>query len=150
MRFRSLFPLALTAAVALSACSTTEIAGPTGNQQGPNVPNVSGNWRGTFANATVLMSWQQAGADVAGTVQIGHDMYLVTGTIDEFGTLQFSGAIDEPNPCSSIATAINDVAVTGGATEMDGVLQQRTAANMGTGCGSRVFVQQGTLEADRV
>jgi hypothetical protein len=73
----------------------------------PRFPSVSGNWRGEWSAgasrpAAATLSLTQSGDRVQGTLTVGRDVNEITGTISEFGVLEFTGRdTNEANGCDA-------------------------------------------------
>jgi hypothetical protein len=134
----------------LGACGGGESSGVTG-ASGPRYPAVNGNWRGEWSTgsgrSTVTLRLTQSGSRVQGTLTVGRDENQVSGTISEFGVLEFSGRdTNQSNGCDAYYTARPHLALSEQNTELSGPVRHTSSDCVS----SRVLNQGGVMELDKV
>jgi hypothetical protein len=143
---------AVASCLVLGACGGGESSGVTGATSGPRYPAVEGNWRGEWAAgssrpATVTLRLTQSGSQVRGTLTVGRDENEITGTIDEFGVLEFTGRdTDQSNGCSAYYSDRPHLELAEQNTELSGPVR-RALSNC---VSNRVLNQGGVMELDKV
>lgn len=152
-RYRvALLAAAVVTPLVLGACGGGESSGVTGPTSGPRYPVVEGNWRGEWSAgssrpATVTLRLTQSGSQVRGTLTVGRDENEVSGTISEFGVLEFNGRdTDESNGCSAYYTDRPHLALGQQNTELSGPVR-RASSDCVSG---RIRNQGGVMELDKV
>ncbi len=136
----------------LGACGGGESSGVTGATPGSRYPSVGGNWRGEWSSGSgrpvaVTLRLTQSGSQVRGTLTAGGDENDVTGTVTEFGVLEFSGRdTDEANGCSAYYTDRPHLALSEQNTALSGPVR-RALSDCVSG---RLLNEGGVMELDKV
>lgn len=136
-------------AFALGACGggSEGVTGPTSSRY----PSVGGNWRGEWSSsssvAPVTLSLSQNEGQVRGTLTVGSLESEITGTISEFGVLEFAGrSTDTGRGCIAYYSNRPHLALSERNSEMGGPVEQASSV-----CGgSRVLRRGGVMELDKV
>ncbi len=126
--------------------------GVTGASSGPRYPSVSGNWRGDWSASSsvvpVTLKLSQNGGEVRGTLTVGRLASEITGTISEFGVLEFAGrSTDTGRGCVAYYSNRPHLALSEGNSEMGGPVEQASAPCSDA---TRVLRRGGVMELDKV
>jgi len=119
---------------------------------GPSYPGVGGSWRGEWSSSasrpsTVTLSLSQSGSQIWGTLTVGKTVNEITGTIDEFGLLEFGGRdTNQQNGCAAFYTN-PQLALAEQGSELTGPVGRASSDCSG---GGRVLRSGGEMELDRV
>ncbi len=138
------------APLVLGACGGGS-EGVTGSSPGPRYPSVGGSWRGEWASAasrpSVTLSLTQSANEIRGTLTVGRDENEITGTIDEFGVLEFSGRdTDEANGCTAYYSDRPHLALSEQNSELGGPVR-RLSSDCVSG---RVLNQGGVMQLHKI
>ena len=134
----------------LGACGGGSDGG-TGVTTSTRYPDVAGNWRGEWPAearrpSAVTLRLTQNGNQLQGTLTVGNTVNEITGTVSEFGALEFQGRdTDRGNGCASFYTD-PPLALGERNSELSGIVRRSSSAD----CGGRSHNEPGEMELDKV
>ena len=123
----------------------------TGPGTSTRYPAVSGNWRGEWPAgarrpSTVTLRLTQNGSEIRGTLTVGQDVNEISGSVTEFGVVEFSGRdTDRTNGCASFYT---DPRLT--LAEQNTELTGNVRRSSNSDCGGRFHNEPGEMELNKV
>jgi hypothetical protein len=145
--------LACAVPLLLAACGGGDSNGVTGASSAPQFPSVGGRWEGTLTILGVrfaaILDLSQSQQHVEGTLRVkGYGTNDVTGTISEFGVLEFEG--EPPSGCISYSTIPPHLGLEERNTMLEGPLQ-RVSPSLGGPCDGfePLITENGELELRR-
>lgn len=156
MRYHRLHRLRLLAVVPALAL----LAAACNNEPSEVVPQVAGNWQGTYQQvgsaSTVPLSiaLQQSGKNVSGTLDIATYHFTLTGQVDASGLVQWATSQEDPN-CVTIETdqaAAQRFGLMPGAQRLEGRVKVRyRTAGSGPCDGPGTFaVEEAVISVDKI
>lgn len=145
---RKLFqvPFLLLSLLAFVACGDDSDNGP-----GFTGPDLSGTWRGSWADSAVNMVLDQNGAKVTGTLSYGREVLDLTGTVTETGIFAWTAVTPATDDCIAWSSTVDDFEVSQQNTLLTGPARRAEGLN-GTPenpCGTRTYVQNGLMSLER-
>jgi hypothetical protein len=123
----------------------------TGVTTSTRYPSVAGNWRGEWPAgarrpSAVTLKLTQNGNQLRGELTVGRDVNEITGTVTEFGELEFQGRdTDRGNGCAFYYTD-PPLALTERNSELTGIVRRSSNSD----CGNRYLNEAGDMELDKV
>lgn len=143
----ALLALVLSAMLSTLAACGADTLGPDGGP-GPAVPNVAGNWFGTFGDANFSLQISQSGSQVTGMLIGPRTSYPVEGSVSAVGLFTWSSTLDTQT-CDAYSSPRGLTLGAGGST-LGGAAQRTSLSRpcVGTDRG-RVHVSQGSMQLSR-
>ncbi len=133
-----------------SACGLLATACSDGKGTGPEVPDVSGLWTGTWRNTSVSLDLDQAGAALSGTLSDRFGDFSIVGEVSAEGVATWVSEV-HPVECASYATMLAGMQLRAAGDSLVGLVWFRQGASVcDENAGGVVGNAQGDMALSRV